>query len=253
MSTFLEVALEAVKAAEKVIVQYYQTDLAVEDKVDMSPVTIADKEAEAAVRRIILEHFPDHVVYGEEGAKDVGSLDQYTWIVDPIDGTKFFIRGIPLFGTLLALMKNGEIILGVSNMPMMKELLYAERGKGAFLNGKPIKVSGITNLSEAYLSHGTVKYFTQIGQRDNLLRCSETVKSARGLGDCWPYHLIAQGKLDAFLEAKMKIWDIAPYVCIIQEAGGEVTQLDGTSVNMDATSCLATNGHLHTQTLAAFS
>lgn len=108
----MDVALEAVHAAGSIILRYYERDFTVDTKEDSSPVTIADREAESVVRRVVLEKFPDHVVYGEEGERVVGQQGQYTWIIDPIDGTKNFVRGIPLFGTLLALMIDGEVILG---------------------------------------------------------------------------------------------------------------------------------------------
>lgn len=248
----MDVALEAVHAAESIILRYYERDFTVDTKEDSSPVTIADREAESVVRRVVLEKFPDHVVYGEEGEKVVGQQGQYTWIIDPIDGTKNFVRGIPLFGTLLALMIDGEVILGVSNMPAMGELLYAERGEGAILNGEAVHVSKVEELADAYLSHGTVKYFTRDGYRDNLLTLSERVRSARGIGDCWPYHLLAQGKIDIFTEFGMKIWDIAPFLCIIPEAGGLLTQVDGTPADMGARGVLVTNGRLHPKALDAF-
>lgn len=252
MSQFLDVALRAVREAEKIIMAYYQGDLEVETKGDLSPVTIADKEAEARIREVILEAFPNHIVYGEEGAKEVGSDDQYTWVVDPIDGTKSFIRQHGLFGTLLALSHKGEIILGISNMPAIGELMYAEKGAGTFLNGDPVQVSGVTELQEAYLSYGSVKYFTHNGQQQNLLTLAENVKWARGIGDCWSYHLLAQGKIDIVAEGKTKIWDVAALKVIVEEAGGAMTQLNGGKIDFTLTDVIASNGHLHTMVLDAF-
>ncbi len=252
MSEFLEVALRAVKEAEKIIMGYYHGDLHVESKADASPVTIADKDAEAKIREVILGAFPDHIVYGEEGAKQVGSGDQYTWVVDPIDGTKSFIREHGLFGTLLALFHEGEIVLGVSNMPAIGELMYAEKGSGAFLNGRQVKVSDINDLSQAYMSYGSVKYFTQTGLQQNLLTLGEQVKWARGIGDCWSYHLLAQGKIDIVVEGMTKIWDVAALKVIVEEAGGTVTQLDGAKLAFSSANDVATNRQLHNQVLDAF-
>jgi histidinol-phosphatase len=220
MSEFLDVALHAVKEAEKIIMGYYHGDLQVETKTDASPVTIADKEAEQKIREIIREAYPSHIVYGEEGAKQIGKDDQFTWVVDPIDGTKSFIRQHGLFGTLLALFHKGEIILG--------------------------------DPSQAYMSYGSVKYFTQIGQQQNLLALAEQVKWARGIGDCWSYHLLAQGKIDIVAEGMTKIWDVAALKIIVEEAGGKMTRLDGGSVDFSLTNDIASNGHLHAGVLEAF-
>jgi histidinol-phosphatase len=252
MSEFLDVALHAVKEAEKIIMGYYHGDLQVETKTDASPVTIADKEAEQKIREIIREAYPSHIVYGEEGAKQIGKDDQFTWVVDPIDGTKSFIRQHGLFGTLLALFHKGEIILGVSNMPAIGELMYAEKGMGTFLNNSQVRVSDINDPSQAYMSYGSVKYFTQIGQQQNLLALAEQVKWARGIGDCWSYHLLAQGKIDIVAEGMTKIWDVAALKIIVEEAGGKMTRLDGGSVDFSLTNDIASNGHLHAGVLEAF-
>lgn len=252
MTTYLEVALEAVKAAEKIILGYYEGEIQVEHKADDSPVTAADKEAEAKIRDIITSAFPDHIVYGEEGAKERGAVDGYTWVVDPIDGTKSFIRHHGLFGTLLALYHNNEIILGVSNMPAIGECMYAEKGSGAYLNGSKIAVSEVKELSDAYMSYGSVKYFTQKGYQDALFAVSEHMRWARGIGDCWSYHLLAQGKVDIVIEAKTKIWDVAALKVIVEEAGGKMTALDGSAIGFDMQDDLATNGHLHQAVLDAF-
>lgn len=253
MGSFLDVALLAVKEAEKIVMGYYRGDLQVETKADASPVTLADKEAEAKIREVILGAFPDHVVYGEEGAKRVGTDDQYTWVVDPIDGTKSFIRQHGLFGTLLALFHQGEIILGVSNMPAIGELMYAEKGSGAFLNGRQVRVSDVADLSQAYMSYGSVKYFTQIGRQQDLVDLAEQVKWARGIGDCWSYHLLAQGKIDVVAEGMTKIWDVAALKVIVEEAGGKMTRLDGGEVDFSLPNDVASNGYLHERVVAAFS
>lgn len=253
MSEFLDVAIKAVKTAEDVIMKHYATTLSVETKSDNSPVTIADTEAEQVIRDTILAALPDHVVYGEEGAKAVGSDDQHTWVVDPIDGTKSFIRQHGLFGTLLALFYKGEIILGVSNMPAIGELMYAEKSGGAFLKGKQVFVSDVSVPSEAYMSYGSVKYFTQSGKQDALLALAEQMRSARGIGDCWSYHLLAQGKIDVVAEGMTKIWDIAALKIIVEEAGGKMTQLDGAPVTFESKDDVASNGVLHESVLEAFS
>lgn len=137
MRSFLEVGLEAVTSAQEVLLKYFDTDLGFERKLDNSPVTIADREAEAVIKSIIHQRFPDHGFYGEEEGEQ-NETAEYTWVIDPIDGTKSYMRGLPYFATELALVKQSEIILGISNAPVLKKLLYAEKGQGTLLNGKNI-------------------------------------------------------------------------------------------------------------------
>lgn len=245
---YLETAIKAAKAAEEVIMKHYGS-AAVSLKADQSIVTIADKEAEKIISSIIRENFPTHAILGEEGGKSHGSED-FTWIIDPIDGTNNYARSIPAFGTLIALFHGKEILVGVSNMPAMNEMVYAEQGKGAFCNGKPLHVSNINQLAEAYLAYGGLKRFQAIGLASNLLELCAKMRGHRGFGDCWMYHLLAEGKVDIVLEAAVNIWDIAPGALIVKEAGGHVTDLAGKEVDMNTTSLLAANNeHLHSETL----
>jgi len=251
-SPYVPVAIEAVKAAQVVILKHYQSNLVVTAKEDQSPVTIADQQAEDIIRQTILSSFPDHTFFGEEGEKvDLQQHKGFTWIIDPIDGTKSYIRGFPLFGTLLALLHDGELIVGVSNAPAWGELIYAAKGEGAFLNDKRLSVSEVDNLNEAYLSNGRLKYFEDIHKMPQLLALSREVKWARGLGDFWIYHLIAGGKVDIMMEGSVKFWDIAAAKVIVEEAGGKMTQLDGEPINFKSTTALATNGLLHDEVIAA--
>lgn len=253
MSRHLEVALEAVKAAELVIMKYYQTDVVVDTKADNSPVTIADREAEQIIREHITRAFPAHKILGEEGEKPSLSPGDFVWVIDPIDGTKSFIRHHGLFGTQLALMHGEDIILGVSNIPVLGELLYAEYGMGCYLNGNPVHVSTVDKPADAYMSYGSVKYFTRLGKTEQLLAFAEKLKWARGIGDCWSYHLLAQGKIDIMIEADIKLWDIAALKVIIEEAGGRMTDLDGSPIGFETRTILASNGFLHEQSRAALS
>lgn len=144
MSDYLKVAIEAAKAAEPTILNYFSKETSIDLKEDQSPVTVADKESEQIIRGVISNAFPDHGFLGEEG-NNTNSDTEYLWIIDPIDGTRNYIREIPLFATEIALMKNGELILGVSNAPALKELMYAEKGFGAYLNDELVKVSEVSN------------------------------------------------------------------------------------------------------------
>jgi len=252
-SDYLTVGLEAVQHAEAIILKYLDKDMQVQLKDDQSPVTVADKEAEEAIKACIAATFPDHTFYGEEGEKpDLANHRGYTWIIDPIDGTKSYVRGNPLIATQLALLHDGEFIVGISNAPLMHELVYAEKGKGCFCNGKQVHVSGVAALPDAYVSFGSLKYFVQQGNIEALLALSQQARWARGIGDFWSYHLLAQGKLEVMIEAPTKLWDIAALKVIVEEAGGTMTQLDGQPVTAETRTALATNGVLHDEVLKAF-
>jgi len=250
-SKYLTVALEAVKAAETPIFKYLDESVAVELKPDQSPVTIADREAEEIIKQTIHAHFPDHTFFGEEGEKaNLNNHAGYTWIIDPIDGTKSYLRKNPLFATQLALMHGGELIIGVSNAPMLGELIYAEKGKGCFFNDKPVRVSDIDEVKDAYMSFGSLKYFEQTSTDTVLMELAKEVRWARGIGDFWSYHLLAQGKLEIMIEPVTKLWDIAAMAVIVNEAGGKLTQLNGNPITFSATTALATNGRIHDEIVA---
>ena len=244
MSQYLQVAVQAIKEAEKVIKSYYSEEIRATLKPDQSPVTIADKEAEQIIRKYISEAFPEHRILGEEGGKS-NNNSSFLWVIDPIDGTKNYMRKVPLFASQLALMKDGEVILGISNAPALGELMYAEKGTGAFLNGERVTISNIEKVDNAYMSYGGIGYFQKHGLMNILLKLDSDTRAHRGIGDFWSYHLLAQGKIDIMLEAETKLWDIAAVSLIVEEAGGTVTDLAGNPVNESTTSIIATNGYLH--------
>ncbi len=250
---FLTVAIDAAKSAENIITSYYnQNVIKVELKSDETPVTRADTEAEKSIRETIKNAFPDHGFLGEEFGTEVGA-SPYTWIIDPIDATKNYIRKIPIFGTQIALMHHDELILGVSNAPLLNELLYAENGKGAFLNGEPIKVSNVTQPSDAMICHGGLKWFVEKNTFHGIYNLINDTARSRGFGDFYMYHLVASGRADVVVEAAISIWDIAAITVIVQEAGGTVTDILGRNITRDTDSLIATNGHLHDNVLNYFS
>lgn len=251
MSKFLEIAIKAAKSAETIILNYYKQDIKISLKSDQTPVTIADRLAEEKIIEIIKSSFPGHSFLGEESGEQKGE-NEYTWIIDPIDGTKNYSRNIPLFGTQIALMQNGEIILGLSNMPAMNEMICAEKGKGAYLNSEILKVSIINKLEEAFLANGAICKFKENNLVDKFIALESKTRGHRGFGDCWMYHLLAQGKIDIATEARVDIWDIAAISLIITEAGGMITDLEGNKINKDTTSILASNPFLHAQILKFF-
>lgn len=243
-SAELAAALEAAEAAAAVIRGLYQRNLAVTTKTDKSPVTEADVRAEEAIRAVLAKHFPSHGFFGEETgahALDAESL----WLVDPIDGTKSFVRECPFFSTQIALMRRGELVLGVSSAPVYGELAWAERGAGAWLNGQRIRVSAVSSLESAIVSSGNLKTLARGPRWARYGELVAQVNRIRGYGDFVHYHLLARGALDAVIESDVNILDIAALVVILEEAGGRFTDLDGRMVTLETTSVLATNGALH--------
>ena len=251
-SQFLTVALEAAKNAEEVITAYYSDDIKVELKDDETPVTLADRGAEKVIRDTISRAFPDHGFLGEEFGTQEGT-SPYMWIIDPIDATKNYIRKIPIFGTQIALMKDDELILGVSNAPLLNELLYAEAGDGAFLNGEPIQVSDVSQPKDAMICHGGLNWFTEKGTFPGIYNLINNTARSRGFGDFYMYHLVASARADAVIEAAISIWDIAAITVIVREAGGKVTDIQGQPVTKETASLVATNGVLHSTVLNYFS
>ncbi|HRY82925.1 MAG TPA: inositol monophosphatase [Candidatus Moranbacteria bacterium] len=250
-SKFLEVAIQAAKKAERIIMEYYSKEIKSTQKADRSFVTEADKGAEKIIIETIRKEFPDHGFFGEESGKE-NVESQYVWVIDPIDGTNNFIHHIPIFGTQIALMKDREIILGVSNAPALGELMYAEKGGGAYLNEQKVSVSQTQEIESTYITFGGPKHFYKKNIIDNLAKLTADANSARGFGDFWSYHLVAQGKMDIMVEAKAKLYDIAAVKVIIEEAGGVVTNFDGRAISMDADSIIATNKKLHPKVLEYF-
>ena len=240
MSPFLKTAIEAAQAAQLIIDKYYAGEFEVEIKPDQSPVTIADVETEETIKRIILDAFPDHGFFGEETGK-VNEDAYYNWLIDPIDGTKSFVRGYPFFSTQIALMYKGELIVGVSNAPGFKEMAYAEKGQGAWLNGEKIEVSDIQELGKSTLSLGNIATIAGKPQWQTVGELIQDVHRIRGYGDFYHYHLLASGKIDIIIESDVNILDIAALSVIVNEAGGCFTDLSGNPLTLDTTTVLACN------------
>lgn len=245
----LRAALEAAKAAGAVIAPLYRANVAVELKFDRSPVTEADTRAENVIREVLLEEFPGYGFHGEEGGRS-GLDAESVWLVDPLDGTKSFVRDTPFFSTQIALMRRGELVLGVSSACIYGELAWAERGRGAFLNGERIKVSGTSRLDEAILSGGNLKTLAAGPQWASYGALLQKVNRSRGYGDFVHYHLLARGALDIVIESDVNILDIAALSVIVAEAGGRFTDFAGRPVGLETTNVLASNGLLH-ETLRA--
>jgi histidinol-phosphatase len=244
ISRELQAALDAAEAAAVIIRSMYQRNITVHTKADATPVTEADVRSEEAIRAILTERFPDYGFYGEETGQHALEAENL-WLVDPIDGTKSFVRECPFFSTQIALMRQGRLVLGVSSAPAYGELAWAEEGKGAHLNGKPIKVSRIAELGSAIVSSGNLK--TLARSPASWSRFGDLigrVSRIRGYGDFVHYHLLARGSLDVVVESDVNILDIAALTVIVREAGGTFTDLSGGEVGLRTTSVLATNGLL---------
>ncbi|MFT7564297.1 MAG: histidinol-phosphatase, partial [Bacteroidia bacterium] len=220
----------------------------VETKSDQTPVTIADREAEQVIRKIIRGRYPDHGIFGEEYGRSDRNSD-YLWLIDPIDGTKSFVRGYGMFSTQIALMYRNEIVVGVSNAPLTGEMAWAIRGGGAFLDGEAIVVSAVSELSDASISTGNLGTLARSDRWQALGEIISKANRGRGYGDYYHYHRLAAGQLDAVIESDVNILDIAALSLIIEEAGGIFTDLSGGAVGLEITSVLAATPELHASLL----
>ncbi len=248
MEQFLDAALTAARAAAQVALGYYRGDFDVELKEDQTPVTVADRKAEAVIRSTLLGAFPDHGFYGEESGKAREDAE-YLWLVDPIDGTKSFVGGYGMWSTQIALMHRGELVLGVSSAPASGETAWAATGLGAHLDSEAITVSATTDLAQASISTGNLQTMARSEQWACLGRIFARVNRTRGYGDYYHYHRLAAGQVDAVIESDVNILDIAALVVIVREAGGVFTDLAGNPPRLDTTSVLAATPGLHTTLL----
>ena len=249
MSPRLKTAIDAAAAAAELSRKYYHGNFTVTTKSDMTPVTQADVECEQVIREIILGAFPDHGFYGEETGQTQADAE-YLWLVDPIDGTKAFVRQYPFFSTQIALMHGGEIILGVSSGTMFDEIAYAEQGSGAWLNGERLQVSETDDPARAAYSTGNLKSLAKSAGWARLAEFVAVSERIRGYGDFYHYHLLAAGKIEAVIESDVNILDIAALSVIVKEAGGVFTDLNGNPPGLETRSVLAANPGLHKKLLA---
>jgi histidinol phosphatase-like enzyme (inositol monophosphatase family) len=212
-------------AARPIVTRHFRTGLVVDDKADLSPVTIADREAESAMRGLLDQHAPQHGVFGEEHGA-VRTDAEYVWVLDPIDGTRAFITGLPIFGTLIALLHRGRPVLGLIDQPVLQERWLGVAGERSTLNGRPISVRSCTALDRAYMYSTTPIMFSGASaQRHEAL--TERVKLFRWGGDCYAYGLLAAGHVDLVVENSLKLYDFAALVPVVQGAGGLITDWRG--------------------------
>jgi histidinol-phosphatase len=245
----LSFALELADLADKLTMERFRADdLVVETKPDMTPVTEADRAVERALRDRIAAARPGDGVVGEEFGAD-GSGDS-RWILDPIDGTKNYVRGIPVFATLIALEREGRLTVGVASAPALGRRWWAARGQGAFADGRPIRVSRVGDLADAQLSYASLSGWEQRGLGARFRGLARRCWRTRAFGDFWSHVLVAEGAVDAAVEPEVSLWDLAPLQVIVEEAGGRFTDLAGVA-RPDGGDAAATNGLLHDAVLAA--
>jgi len=243
----LEFATEAAWQAGQTTLAHFQTRLDVERKADDSPVTVADRNAETLLRGLIEARFPDHSIAGEEfgaGATD----SKYRWILDPIDGTESFVRGVPLYGVLVGLEIEGEMVVGVAHFPALGEMVAAARGEGCYWNGRRARVSTIGRLADALAVYTDAR---ELARRQPAAwdRLQQATRNQRGFSDCYGHCLVATGRAEIALDPVMNPWDNAALVPILLEAGGTFTDWRGR-VTIDGGDAISTNGRLFDEVMA---
>lgn len=250
LEQMLATALQAAESARALILSYYHGIFDVEIKADLTPVTVADREAERVIRDTISAAYPTHGIYGEEFGLDAKE-HEYLWLVDPIDGTKSFVKRYGMFSTQIALMHEGKLVLGVSCAPAMDELAWATCGGGAFNAEGRLHVSDVADITQASVSTGNIQSLAASKRWNAMGRVLAAANRTRGYGDYYHYHRLAAGQLDAVVESDVNILDIAALAVIVGEAGGVFTGLDGQPPGLETRSVLAANPALHAQLLAA--
>ncbi|HEU5213468.1 MAG TPA: histidinol-phosphatase [Gaiellaceae bacterium] len=248
MTGDLAFALELADAADAITLRRFRAvDLRVDTKPDDTLVSDADKAAEDAIRELIRARRPGEGVLGEEGGDEGGDV---RWVVDPIDGTQNFVRGVPIWATLIALEREGVPVAAVASAPGLRRRWWAERGGGAFADGETIHVSHIVRLEDASVSVTSPRAMARAGYERQYMALSHAAWSSRGLGDFWQHCLVAEGAVDVVLEPELNTWDYVPVQLVVEEAGGRCTDFEGEPP-AHGSSFLSTNGLLHDAVVAA--
>lgn len=251
----LELALRLADEADAITrARFGALDLKVDSKPDLTPVSDADLAVERALREALAEHRPYDAVLGEEFGGDAEFTGRQ-WVIDPIDGTKNFVRGVPVWATLIALLQDGVPVAGVVSAPALSRRWWAATGSGAWAGfesdpPRPITVSAVSGLNSASLAISSLSGWRDVGLRDRLIELTDQVWRTRGYGDFFSYCLLAEGAVDIATEPEVSLWDLAPLDVLVREAGGTFTALDGTP-GPHRGSAVATNGLLHDSVLSA--
>ena len=245
MNRDLDLALRLADAADAVTMRHFRSStLAVRTKADRTPVSEVDEAVEAMIRETLAGERPDDSIVGEE--MGVTGSSARRWIIDPVDATKNYIRGIPIFATLIAL----ENEIGVVTAPALGRRWWAARGEGAFCNGEPIRVSHVSDLAGAHVTYDDIPGFERHGLGDRFLNLVRRCARSRGLGDFWSHMLVAEGAIEIAIEPEVALWDLAAIHVIVEEAGGRFTDLRGNATPAGG-SAVSTNGALHDAVLEA--
>lgn len=242
LKSALDFAERAAIEAGKITLEHFGTGVAVDWKADRSPVTIADRKAEECLRRLIGKEFPDHAILGEEFGEDRGGAE-YRWVVDPIDGTRAFIRGVPLYGVMVALEHEGDALLGVVHHPALRETVRAAKGCGCVWKGRPARVSAVASLADAMVLTTDTGGVFRKNRRFAERLLGERARH-RTWGDCFGYTLVATGRAEVMMDPEMAVWDSAAVKPIIEEAGGVFTDWSGRRT-IHGKDALAANAELH--------
>ena len=246
--TRYDLAIDAAQKAGDLARGYFETTFEVEKKADNSPVTIADKQAEQLIRAMVAKHFPDDGFLGEEFGDHPGTSG-FRWVIDPIDGTRSFVRHIPIWATLVGLEYRGEQIGGVAYLPVFGQTYRALRGDGAYVNERRIRVSDVDKLSDSLMCYSSIRWFQSAGREKTFLDLVAATQRQRGFGDFYGFVLVAEGACDLMVEHGVHAWDVAALKAIVEEAGGRFTDWKDTPTT-ETPDVLATNGKLHAATLA---
>ncbi len=242
-----EAALDAAQQAGQFALQYFDRDIAVEWKLDDSPVTMADRGAEELLRQALLGKFPADGFLGEEFGATPGPSG-FRWIIDPIDGTRSFVRGIPIWACMVGLEYKGELIAGVVSLPALKQVYRALRGDGAYRDERRIRVSDVATLDKAHVYYSSIAWFRKVGRDKQFLNLVNLTERQRGFGDFYGFVMVAQGSGEIMVEYGVHAWDLGALVPIVEEAGGKLTAWDG-KLDIEKPDVVASNGLLHEQAL----
>ncbi len=249
LKRFLAAARLAAQKGGQRALRYFQKNVPVIKKIDRSPVTRADREAERVIRGILGKKFPDHQLCGEEFGWDKEQKSDFRWWIDPVDGTRQFIRGIPFWGTLIGLEYRGEVVAGVIYHPALQIMIWAAKGLGCYVNGKRTHVSKIPDLKGGTLTYGGLRLVPMSYRKkltDLIARCYDD----RGFGDCYGHSLVIQGKVEAVVEPVVEPYDVAAIKICVEEAGGRFTDLSGRKT-IEGGNAVSSNGLVHASILKA--
>ena len=250
MNADLELALELADEADALTLgRFRAADLVVDTKPDLTPVSEADRAVEERLRRHLARARPGHGVLGEEMGDHAGAAIGWRWVVDPIDGTKNYLRGVPVWATLIALEHAGRTVVGVVSAPALGRRWWAARGEGAFADGDRVRVSEVAALADASLSYASLTGWEAAGRGEAFLALARRFWRTRAYGDFWSHVLVAEGAVDVAAEPEVTLWDLAALQVIVEEAGGRFTDLNGRPTAAGG-SAVTSNGRLHEQVLA---